>query len=137
MAGSCAINFYLAERYAPRMLPTDAQGRALAYHWSFWAMTNLQPEALKVMFDAMLPAEKRNPDAVAGSRKITQRLIDEIEPKLGTFLIGDSLTVADVIAGSVVNLALRAGAATAGPKTTAWMESLRARPAYQKAVSAA
>jgi glutathione S-transferase len=118
------------------MIPSVPHGRALAMQWAFWAMTNLQPDALDVMFHSMmLPPEKRNPDVLASAKKTCQGLLDHLETQIGTFLVGNSFSVADVVAGSVVNLALRANAATAGPKTTAWVEWIRARPGYQKAAS--
>jgi glutathione S-transferase len=137
LAESCAINFYLAEKYQPEMLPATIAGRAIAYQWAFWAMTNLQPEAVKVMSHAMLlPPERRNPDELATGKQRAQALLDHFETEVpGAYLIGDALTVADVIAGSVVNLAIRANAAQPGPRTSAWMEGLRARPGYQKAAS--
>jgi glutathione S-transferase len=136
LAESAAINFYLADRYKPALMPADVGGRARVLQWSFWAMTNLQPRALDVMFHAMmLPAEKRNAETLASAKQTSQALLDHFETEVGTYLVGDRLSVADVIAGSVVNLALRAGAATGGPKTTAWIEALRARPGYQKAAT--
>jgi len=134
LSESCAINFYLAERYKPELLPTDLRGRAMAHQWAFWAMTNLQPEALKVMFAFMDPT-KTKPEELASTKQTVQKLMDHFESQLGTYLIDDELSVADVIAGSVINLTMRVNAATAGPKTTAWMEALRARPAYQKATT--
>src|SRR5262249_40551133 len=59
---SMAINFYLAEKYKPELLPQDAAGRALAYQWSFWAITNLQLEVMRFLQNTtFLPEAERNP----------------------------------------------------------------------------
>lgn len=128
---SCAINFYLAEKYKPEMMPANLVDRARVYEWSFWAMTNLQKEALAVMFSMMRPAEA--PPNIEQSKATAKSLCDEIEAAFtGDYLVGNTYTVADVIVGSVVNLVQRVNAATLGPKTAAWVERLRGRDAWKK-----
>jgi len=131
---SWAINLYLAERYAPELAGRTVEERALIDQWSFWAATNLQPDALQLMFHSvMLPPDQRDPARAAAGRAGCERFVAQLEAALtGDHLVGDRFTVADVNVGSVVNLALRVGV-TAGPKVTSWMERLRARPAYQRA----
>jgi glutathione S-transferase len=135
---SIAINFYLAEKYAPQMWGTSIEERAQIYSWSLWAITNLQPYSLEVMRHAMmLPPEKRRPEAVEEGKRGAQRLADELEAALtGSYIVGNRLTVADVILASVVNLADRTSAAKLGPRTTAWMTAMRDRPAYKKTAAA-
>jgi glutathione S-transferase len=136
---SCAINFYLAETYKQDLIPPGVIGRSRALYWSFWAMTNLQPVALDAMF-AMIPATDRppgrgSPEALPHTKATAARLLDYLESQLDGYLVGSTFSVADVIAGSVVNVAIRGNAATPGPKTLAWMEGLRARPPYQAAIA--
>jgi glutathione S-transferase len=135
---SAAINLYLAERYKPELFPSAPILRAACYQWSFWAMTNLQPEALAFMFQVMRPEAARDEKVMAAAKEAVAQMIAQLEAALvGPYLVGDHFTVADVNAGAVANLALRAGAALPGPRVNLWMESLRARPAYQHAVNAA
>jgi glutathione S-transferase len=136
---SVAINFYLAERYRPELLPAGHKERALVYQWSLWAITNLQPEALKVLSQThFVPEPRRDAALLEAARAACRRYLDELEEALpGEFLVGNRFTVADVVAGSIVNLAMRTGAATGGPRASAWMERLRARPGYQAAVQKA
>lgn len=131
---SWAINQYLAEKYKPELAGATVEERALIAQWSSWAATNLQPEALKVMFNtAMLPPERRDATAAEEGRKSCARFVAQLEAGMvGPFLLGERFTVADVNVGSAINLAVRTGA-TAGPKVSAWIEALRARPAYQRA----
>ena len=135
---SMAINFYLAERYKPDLIPQNSIERALCYQWSFWALSNVQPESLTVMFEHFKPESARDERLLTKSMTHLARLLDQLESSLKTpYLLGNQFTIADVNVGSVINLALRAGAASAGPKVSAWMETLRARPAYQRAVNTA
>ena len=132
---SMAINGYLTAKYKPELLPEDAYGRALVDQWSFWAISNLQAEALKILYHTMfLPEEQRNPKEVEAGRAGCTRFLTQLEGELkGEYLVGDRFTLADVNCGSVVNIALRVGV-EAGPRVTAWMERLRARPAFTKAI---
>jgi glutathione S-transferase len=133
---SMAINFYLAEKYAPALWPSDVVERAQVYQWSFWALTNLQPDAMLVMRHSfMLPPDKRVPAMIEEGKAGVQRFLAQLEDGLtGEYLVGGRFTVADVNVGSVVNIPLRTGQ-TAGPRVTAWMDRLRARPAYQRATT--
>lgn len=133
---SVAINFYLAERYQKDMWSDDLAERAAIYQWTLWAMTNLQPAGLKVMKSAMGPAEAKGAPDVVEARESCGELIGYLERTLsGPHLVGRRFTVADVNVGSVVNLVLRVGAGGDAPRVTEWMESMRARPAYQRAIS--
>ena len=127
---SCAINFYLAEKYKPELMPTDLHERTRVYQWSFWALTNVQPDAIVVMFSMMRPNEAHGD--IAAKKAHCQRLLDYLESSLDGYLVGKRFTVADINAGSVVNLAQRVNAATLGPKTTAWIDGLRAREGWKK-----
>jgi glutathione S-transferase len=116
-------------------MPADLAARALVYQWSLWAITNVQPEGLTVMRHTfMLPEDQRDPKQIEPAKKACDRFVGELETTIrGEFLLGDRFTVADVNVGSVMNFVLRIGASQGAPKVNAWMERLRARPAYKKA----
>jgi len=132
---SMAINSYLASKYKPELLPTDLHERALVEQWSYWSITNLQPKALDVLMHThFLPEAARDPKVAESGRTACAGYLAQLEIALESeWLVGNRFTLAEVNCGSVVNIALRAGA-EAGPRVLAWMERLRARPAYQKAL---
>jgi glutathione S-transferase len=131
---SIAIDFYLAEKYAPQLWSTSLEERALLTMWSLWSITNLQDAVMDVMYHSfILPAAKRHDDIVEDGKQRTQQLLDELEVALtGLYLVGQRYTVADIHAASVVNLADRGGAGKIGPRTATWLNGIRARPAYQR-----
>jgi len=132
---SIAINFYLAERYAPQLWSSDVADRARIYAWSLWGISTLQPEIARVMrHGSMLPPEQRVAHELETGGKMTQRYIDDLEQALPAsgFLAGGKLSVADLNVGSTVNLAAAFGAAKLGPRVQAWLDALKARPAWKK-----
>jgi glutathione S-transferase len=133
---SMAINLYLAEKYRPELLSGELTTRAQIYQWSFWSITNLQPELLTIMFDAMKPLEARQPAAAEKARVAADEMLQFVELSLAgrEYLVGAQFSVADVNVGSVVNIAGACGLLTPElPLTTAWLARLRARPAFVRA----
>lgn len=136
---SIAINFYLAEQYAPTLWTGDVFERAQIYAWSLWGISTLQHEALRVLHHIMIaPAEHRSTYEVEQGKQHVQRYLDHLESELPAngFLVGGRYTVADVNVASVVNLCTAMGAGKVGPRVTAWMAVSKARPAWQKAAAA-
>jgi glutathione S-transferase len=133
---SMAINQYLAEKYAPALAGTSVEEWALIDQWSYWAITNVQPEAMKIVYHTvMLPADQRDPAVADAGRAGCTRYVTQLEAALtGDYLVGGRFTVADVNLGSVMNLVARMGV-PCGPRVTAWLERLRARPAFQRAAA--
>jgi glutathione S-transferase len=135
---SVAINFYLAEKYAPQMWATSLDDRARIYAWSLWATTNLQPEVLRVMMNAMKPEGERNAKEIEQGKAATTRYVGDLEHQLPSsgHLVAGKYTVADLNVASVVNLVVAMQAAELGPKTRAWFDAIKARPAWQRVAAA-
>ena len=132
---SIAINFYLAETYAPQLWSTDTKERARIYSWSLWGISTLQHDALRVLHHTLIvPAEHRSTFEGETGKKNMQRYIDQLETQLPAsgFLVGDKFTVADLNVASVVNLAVAMGGVKLGPKGQAWFDPIKARPAWKK-----
>ena len=135
---SIAINFYLAEKYAPHLWSADIAERAQIYSWSLWGISTLQSEGMRVLHHMIIaPADQRSSYEIESGRKHVQRYIDHLEAALpeSGFLVGGRYTVADVNVASVVNLCAAVGAATLGPRLSHWMATSKARPAWQKAAA--
>jgi len=132
---SIAINFYLAEKHKPELMPSDLALRAQVYQWSLWAITNVQPELLAVMFDAMRPADQKDPSRVDAAKLRLEPQLAFLDKTLEgrEHLVGDAFSVADVNVGSVMNIARALGLLSGLPNASVWMERLVARPAFQRA----
>lgn len=135
---SVAVNFYLAEKYRPEWLGKTAEDRAPVYQWSLWAITNLQPEILTFMrHSALLPEPDRIPKVADLAKAETLKLLAYLDRSLGSqeFVANGRFTVADVNVGSVVNIAYAMKMmGSEFPNATAYIERLRARPAFQRAM---
>ncbi len=136
LAESMAINTYLAGQYKPELVPADAVGRALAWQWSLWAITSVQPKALDVMMQMMRPDPERGAKIMDEAKSALSSQLDLLERSMtGEFVLGDKFTVADVNVGSCINLVarLRALPEEPWPKVFAWLARMRERPAYKRA----
>jgi glutathione S-transferase len=138
---SGAINSYLAEKHRPDLVGTSPEERGLIQQWSLFALTNLQPEVLAVMYhSALLPEVERIAKVAARARDDAAPLVLELERALAgrDFLVGDRFTLADVNVASVVNIAVFLKmVGSDAPSVAAYMSGMRARPAYQKAAKSA
>jgi glutathione S-transferase len=133
---SMAINYYLAERYATSLLGTSPQERAQTMQWSLWGITNLQPRILEALFHGtLLPESMRNPQLASQGREEAQRFLSVLERHLEAheYLVAERFTVADINAGSIVNIAVGMKMDAAFPRTREWLARLKARPAYARA----
>jgi glutathione S-transferase len=133
---SMAINQYLAEKYAPHLGGETVEEWAQIDQWSYWAISNYQPEALKLFFHTvMFPEDKRDPAQAQAGRDASARYVGQLEQALASdYLVGNRFTVADVNVGSVVNLSRRCGIPL-GARVTGWIDRLLARPGYQRSAA--
>ena len=88
------------------------------------------------------PRERRciSGRAAAAAKKEALFQLAHLEAALTAkgFLVADRFTVADINAGSVVNIAKGIGLLdSAHPSTIAWLDGLRARPAFRQAMKKA
>jgi glutathione S-transferase len=136
---SIAINLYLAERYAPQLWSTDVADRARMCAWSLWGISTVQSECARIMrHTALLPAEQRVAQEAEHARPLVQRYMDELEAALPAsgFLVGGKVSVADLNVASVVNLVPSFNAGKLGPRVAAWLDAMKARPAWKKVAAA-
>ena len=150
-AESGAITGYLVDRYdtsgAFKPEPGTENGERYRY-WMHYAEGSAMPLLLQKLLFTMLP--KRAPALIRPvARKISDTALDKmVDPQLADhlafweselardgFFAGPEFTAADIMMSFPVEAAAdRAMETGPGPATAAYLQAIRARPAYQKAV---
>lgn len=133
---SNAIVRYLARTYgAGTLYPADPRTLADADRWLDWQSTTLTP----AMGDAFMqlvrtPVEQRNMSAVAASLRKTEGPMAILDAHLAgrEFVTGERLTMADIPLACAAHrwLGLPVDDKVPRPRVSAWLERLRARPAF-------
>ena len=132
---SMAINTYLAEKYKPELLGSDAATRGLVQQWTMWSSLELQPPIIEVFIQKFfVPDEKRSQDviekALAKLPALFSILNSELEGK--SYLAGASFTLADLHTASVASIT-HAIQFDLSPylEIQRWLGEISQRPAYQ------
>jgi glutathione S-transferase len=134
---STAICLHLADLHPDAGLipPLPSPSRGLVYQWSLFAMTEIEPAAIEVSRYSESDPERASAgsDRFRASAAVIERALDGRE-----FLVGDDLTVADIVVGGVLGLraARRLLAAADLPHVSAYFDRLIARPAFARAAAA-
>lgn len=133
---SMAINFYIADKYKPELLGTDAKERALSYQWSFWASSELQDPIIQVFIQKVfMPAEKRSQTVIDENMEKLPGYFSILDNALAgkTYLNGKTFTLADLNTQSVISIAPHLGIDLSVYKNIdLWMKAISDRPAFQK-----
>ncbi|HWE32691.1 MAG TPA: glutathione S-transferase family protein [Solirubrobacteraceae bacterium] len=133
---STALCLHVGELYPDSGLlpPEGSHERALVQQWSIFAMTELEGPAL----DAIRHREK-HPEASEKAQARAAKSVAALEQALsGTppRLVGDQLTVADIVAGDVLRMTLKRFELV--PSTSLldeYIASLLERPARERAIA--
>jgi glutathione S-transferase len=137
MFESAGLCLHLADLHpeAGLLAPVGTHERGLAYQWAFFAMTEIEPaivERHRVGAD--------HPDLAEQARARAARAVDAVTAALersGPYLVGPAFSVADIVAGEVVRLAVRSNAVEPSEGLTAYLDALKSRPARERAQAAA
>lgn len=140
-----AILGYVDEAFDGLSLqPVDPKARAQVRKWIGIAANYLYPVGVMQLFvqRIMSPIMGGVSDevVVTESAKITSQHLDVLERELTkSFLVGDTLSLADIIAGSMVyyvNMTKEGSALVkARPKTAAWLETLSQRKSFHQTLA--
>jgi glutathione S-transferase len=138
---SNAINWYLAEKHArAALLPSTPEGRATVLRWTFLQTAHVSPAATAV-HRSINPAHVRylgqhtDPQEAEGGRKELARYLPVLEHALAKadWLLGE-YSLADIAFAPHLGFLVQYGFDfPETPRVRAWLERIRARPAWQKA----
>jgi glutathione S-transferase len=125
---STAILFALADRHpeAGFLAPLGTRERDLAYQWSLTAMTELEKAAIGYLM-------REDDDSRELYRSAAAAFSGALESR--EFLVGDSLTVADIVTTGVLFVSERSNFVSeeSPPALQAYFARLSARPALARA----
>ncbi len=130
---SLAINLYLAKKHGGPIAPRDVSEDGMMTMWSFWAVTEAEGHALKILYNrAILPEAERDEATVAASLTALRKPTAILEAHLAgrNHLVGDRFTVADLNVAAVYSYAKPAPELFAdAPRVLAWLDAALERPA--------
>ena len=139
---SSAIIHYLEAKFPePAMIPAEPEARARTIWYDEFSDTILAACGAKMFFNRVVAPRflGREGDLAAADKAEKEELppildyLERIVPDAGGFLVGDSITLADIaVASPFANLGhldVRPDAAR-HPRTIAWVETILARPSF-------
>ncbi len=128
---SGAILWRLGER-SEALTPPDPNGRAETMQWLMAALNSIEPFTMAWL---LAKAFDRDPGQTeVASKRMNPRLEQlavVLEPR--AFLVGDQLTVADIMMADVLRVVDAEGGLTGFPVLSDYVARLTARPAFLKA----
>jgi glutathione S-transferase len=132
---SLAILLHIADLHpgAGLIPPPGSHDRALAYQWSVFAMTELEPAVLEVF-----RARRAEDDERVGAGRTDFRdaaAVVERELDGRDYILGGGFTVADLVLGAVLIFGRRAELIDGLPRIAEYLERIESRPARQRATA--
>ena len=136
---SAAIVMYVADKFpdAP-LMPASAEERAEVFRWVFYVVTEVEPHLWAIAQHRFaLPEDKRVPAVEPTCVWQLQRTLRVMEKTLAkrSFIAGETFSAADIVATHCMSWALSAKLEGVGEASLAYIERMKARPAYQRAVA--
>lgn len=134
---SMACNLYLARKHGGPLAAQDPREDALMMQWSFYAATNIEPDALTILY-LHKPGQKQAGEDAALVANAAERLIrplSVVEQHLSQYshMVGDRFTVADINMAEVLRYMQGFGPLLEQfPATKTWLDSCQARPAFRR-----
>jgi len=137
---SRAIMQYLASKKPESTLvPSDGQGRADVIRWQFWDSSHFSPQVGTVVFQKVLkkmfgmgePDAAKVDEALANFHRFAAVLDKRLDGK--KYIVGDSLTIADLTLASSLMYAKQAELPLADfPNVEAWFSRITTMDAWKK-----
>ncbi len=134
---SMAINLYLAKTYGGGLYPSTAAHEALAWQWSVWGISEIEPLQMQIVVQTFFtPEEKRNPKVVDGATRGLLRPLKVLDAALAgrDWLVGAHFSVADLnLAGVMLLLQMIKFDYREFSQVQRWADACYARPALARA----
>jgi len=130
---SAAICMHVADLYpeGAMMPPVGTHDRALAYQWAVFAPSEIEPPVVEAAI-----YNTSDPERAAKAKERFSLRVAAVEGALDgrEYLVGDHLTVADVMVSTALNFTARAGfPELLPPALKEYVAGLQERPAFQRA----
>lgn len=136
---SAAIVMYIADKFPDAaLMPTSAALRAEAFRWIFYAVSEIEPHLWAIaQHRFVLPEDKRVPAVEPTCAWQLQRALRVIEKALVAhpFIAGDAFSAADILVTHCLTWALSAKLEGVGEASLVYIEQMKTRPAFQRAVT--
>lgn len=132
---SLAILDYLEAKYpTPALLPSTPQELAIVRMVEMVTVNEVLP-IMRLLFDQKMGIAEQSPQKLERTKRKLGRMLDFLERQLGdrAYFGGEHLTLADIVAGTVVPWFPSLGFSLDNfPKLNAWCDRLMQREAWQK-----
>jgi glutathione S-transferase len=136
---SGAICLWLAERYGEGKLlpPPGSPGRALAYQWLCFALSELEPPLGPLGAEHRKPEPERDRARVDESKARFHAAARAIDAALQgrDFLLGAELSAADVVVAAILSYGKFLAGLEGLPAAEAYVQRMRSRPAWKRATA--
>jgi glutathione S-transferase len=133
---SMAINLYLAKKYGGELAPNSIGEEAASYQWSFWAMTEVEPNLLAYgMNTQFLPENERDPKLAAAGGEALEKAMHALDGELEgkAWIAGTQFSVTDLNVAAVLSWTKLMGYDISDHKNVeAWLAECLKRPAAQR-----
>jgi glutathione S-transferase len=119
-----------------RFIPQDLEAALEVRRWDR-VFDHLNTTMSKIVTDNIRPEGQRDPYGVAEARRIVRGIYGVVETQLGArdFIVGDGFTLADCSAAPALWYGVRnAPLDGAFPRIAAYLDRLKARPSFARAV---
>ena len=137
LTDSVAIMHYLADKHGALTAPAGTPARARQDALTFWLIDEMDAilwAAAKHSF--VFPQEQRVPEIKDSLKAEFARSASTLSERIeGPYLIGDSVTVPDLLATHCINWSIGAGFPRVDDKLGNWAKSMRDRPAFKAAAT--
>jgi glutathione S-transferase len=132
---SLAINLYLAKKHGGPLAPASLAEDAAMSMWALWAATEVEPQALQVLYHRLsYPEPKRDASLAEAALEALSAPFAVFDRALAAtgFAVGNRFTVADINLAEVCRYAMPAPELfAAAPRVKTWLAACQARPAFQ------